>query len=107
MLVYGNVNIDFGVHDIVLKQGDYSTNGLDTRDISLFAILSSAKNIADYSISTHFGLGTGKIVQDSQYDSLSNPEQKLRAFLGFQFITPLLKKLHKNLQYTTFLLHWQ
>ena len=91
VLVYGNVNIDFGIHDIVLKQGTNSTNGLDTRDISLFAILSSNKNIADYSISTHLGLGTGKIVQDSQLNE-PNPEQKIGAFLGFQFKTPFMKK---------------
>ena len=69
MFVYGNVNIDFGVHDILWKEGPeyYSESGLDTRDVSLFAMLSSEKTIADYSISTHIGLGTGKIVQDSQF----------------------------------------
>ena len=74
-----------------MKQGAYSTNGLDTRDISLFAILSSDKNIADYSISTHLGLGTGKIVQDSQLNE-ADTKQKLGAFLGFQFKTPFMKK---------------
>ena len=91
MLVYGDVNIDLGVHDVVLKQGNYSITGLDTRDISLFAVLSSEKTIKDYTISTHWGFGTGKIVQYSQKYQ-SNPEQKLGAFLGFQFKTPLLKK---------------
>ena len=91
MLVYGNVNIDIGVHDIFVRQGNYATSGLDTKDISLFAVLSSYKTFADYSISTHFGLGTGKIARDSQLYQ-SNPEQEIGVFLGFQFKTPLLKK---------------
>ena len=79
-----------GVHDIFIRQGNYSINGLDTREVSLFAVLSNKKIMKDYSISTLFGLGTGKIVQDSQL-YLSNPEQTLGIFLGFQFTTPLLK----------------
>ena len=91
MLVYGNVNFDIGVHDIFYRQGNYSTNGLDTGDISFFAVLNSATVISDYSISTHLGLGTGKIAQDSQLYN-PNPEQKIGAFLGFQFKTPFLNK---------------
>ena len=90
ILVYGNINIDIGVHDIFIRQGNYSTSGLDTREISLFAVLSNAKTIADYSISTDFGFGTGKIIQDSQLYQ-SNIEQKIGVFLGFQFNTPFLK----------------
>ena len=91
VLVYGNVNLDIGAHDIFLRQGNYSTNGLATKDISLFAVISTDKTIKDYSISTHFGLGTGKIVQDPQ-KYLSDLEQTVGIFLGFQFTTPLLKK---------------
>ena len=91
MLVYGNIVADMGIHDIIWKPGTNSTSGLDTRNISFFAVLSSEKKIEDYTISTHFGLGTGKIVQYSQLNS-SNPEQIIGTFLGMQFITPLLKK---------------
>ena len=91
ILVYGNVNLDIGAHDIFLRMGNYSTIGFDTRDISFFAVLSNVKSITDYSISTYFGLGTGKIVQDSQLYQ-TNPEQKIGAFLGFQFRIPTLKK---------------
>ena len=91
MLVYGNINIDIGIHDILLGQGNYSINGLNTKDLSLFAVVSTNKNIENYSITTHFGLGTGKIIQDSQkYNSDSG--QKIGAFIGFEFKTPLLKK---------------
>ena len=64
---------------------------MDTREVSLFALLSSKKIFEDYAISTHLGFGTGKIVQDSQL-YLSNPEQKIGTFLGFQFKTPFLIK---------------
>ena len=91
VLVYGNVNFDIGIHDIFLRQGNYSTNGFDTRNISLFAVLSSDKTFKDFSISTHVGLGSGKIVQDFQ-TYLPTREQTIGIFLGFQFKTPLLKK---------------
>ena len=91
MLVYGNVHCDIGVHDILHRQGNNITNGLDTREISLFAVLSSEKTFQDYAISTHIGFGTGKIVQDAQNDTAFT-EQTIGAFLGFQFNTPFLKQ---------------
>ena len=45
-----------------------------SEDVSLFAVLSSYKAINNYTISTHCGLGTGKIVQDSHSDSEENSE---------------------------------
>ena len=91
MVVYGNVNFDIGIHDILFRQGQDVTNGLDTKEVSLFTVLSSTKEFADYAITTHMGFGTGKIVQDSQADT-NYTEQKIGTFLGFQFKTPLLKK---------------
>ncbi len=96
MLVYGDINFDIGIHDIALMVGDYSSTKLDTRNISFFAVLSSDKltfwgeNRSDedyFSISTHLGIGSGKIVQDSQLGEPSS-EQKIGAFLGFQFKIP-------------------
>ena len=75
MLVYGNVHCDIGVHDILHRQGNNITNGLDTREISLFAVLSSEKTFQDYAISTHIGFGTGKIVQDAQNDTQTEEEE--------------------------------
>ena len=91
LLVYGNVNLDFGVQDILFGESSGFTNGLDTREISLFGVLSSKKEFEDYAISTHLGLGTGKIVQDAQSDT-TYEKQKIGMFLGFQFKTPWLKK---------------
>ena len=89
--IHGNLAIDLGVHDIVWRQGNYTTTGLDTRDVSFFAILSNQKSIENYTISTHFGLGTGKIVNYSQLENI-NAKQTIGAFFGFQFKTPLLRK---------------
>jgi len=91
MLIYGNVEIEMGIHDIVWKLGDYSTTGLDTREVSFFAVLSNEKNIKKYSIITHLGLGTGKIAGYSQLEE-SDSKQNIGAFLGFEFKTPLLIK---------------
>ena len=89
--IHGSLAIDLGVHDIVWRQGNYTTTGLDTRDVSFFAILSNQKSIENYTISTHFGLGTGKIVNYTQLENI-NAKQTVGAFFGFQFKTPLLRK---------------
>jgi len=91
LLVYGNVNLDFGVQDILFGEKNEFTNGLKTGEISLFGVLSNKKEFEDYAISTHIGLGTGKIVQDAQSDT-TYEKQKIGMFLGFQFKTPWLKK---------------
>ena len=91
VLEYGGVNIDIGMHDLLFRSGSDSTDGLDTKGISLFGVLSSEKKFSDYSIATHLGLGSGKINEDSHL-FVSNPNQNLGVFLGFQFITPILKK---------------
>ena len=43
VFIHGNIAIDLGVHDIIWKQGNYSTSGLDTKDVSFFAVLSNQK----------------------------------------------------------------
>ena len=93
MLSYGDVNLDIGIQDILFRQGSdiTSANGLDTKGISLFAVISTKKQyFENYAISSHLGFGTGKINQDSHL-YLSNPEQNLGIFLGFNFSTSIFK----------------
>jgi len=91
LLAYGNVNLDVGIHDLLFRSGSDSSDGLDTRGISIFSVLSSEKRFSDYAIATHLGLGSGKINEDSHLFE-SNPSQNLSVFLGFKFTTPILKK---------------
>jgi len=95
ILQFGDVFIDVGAHDILYRQGSESYNGIDTKGVSLFGVISSKKHIDDYTISTHIGLGTGKINSDSQI-YFENQKQKLSAFLGFRFNSPILKKKNSN-----------
>ena len=90
ILVHEDINIDIGIHDIVFRHGDYESNGLNTNNLSLFAILSNNKTFKDYSISTHLGIGTGKLVQDPE-SYTSDPSQEIGAFLGFELKTPFFK----------------
>ena len=90
ILVYENINFDIGIHDIVFRQGAYESSGLNTNNLSLFAILSTNKIFPDYSISTHLGLGTGKVIDDSEKYDGSDPPQKIGAFIGFQLKKPFL-----------------
>ena len=71
IFIYGNIKLDMGLHDIIWKSGDYSTTGLDTREISFFTVLSNEKSIKKYSIITHLGIGTGKIAEYSQLENSS------------------------------------
>ena len=90
---YGDVHFDVGIQDVLFRQGSNSTDadGLDTKGISLFTTLSSAKKFNDYAIATHLGFGSGKINEDS-HQYVTNPAQNIGVFLGFQFSTPYLKK---------------
>ena len=91
MFIFGNVNLEIGMHDILFRSGSDTTDGLDTKGISLFTILSSEKYFEDYAIATNLGFGSGKINEDSQL-YVSNPTQNIGVFLGFHFKTPYLKK---------------
>ena len=93
MFKYGNVNIDVGIQDVIFRQGSDSADddGLDTKGVSLFAVLSSAKKKDDYAIATHLGFGSGKINEDSHL-YVSNQKQNVGVFLGFNFTTPFMKK---------------
>ncbi len=93
ILLYGDVYLDIGVQDLLFRQGSDSldANGLDTKGLSLFTVLSSKKYFSDYAIATHLGFGSGKINEDSHL-YVTNPKQEIGVFLGFEFTTPLLKK---------------
>ena len=93
MVEYGDVKLDVGIQDVILRQGSdiEDADGLDTKGVSLFAVLSSAKHFEDYAIATHLGFGSGKINEDSHL-YVSSPKQNIGVFLGFNFTTPFLKK---------------
>jgi hypothetical protein len=93
IVMYSDVYLDMGIQDVLFRQGNDSVDvgGLDTKGVSLFAVLSNKKYFDDYAIATHLGVGSGKINEDSHY-YVTNPEQNLGVFLGFNFTTPLLKK---------------
>ena len=93
MFEYGDVHFDVGIQDVLFRQGSNSTDadGLDTKGVSLFAVLSSAKEFNDYAIATHLGFGSGKINEDSHL-YVTNPSQNIGVFLGFQFSTPYLRE---------------
>ena len=90
LLSYGDININIGIQDILYRQGSDSTNGLDTKGISLFTVLNNESKIDQYNIITHLGIGSGKINSDSHFNN--NYNQNINVFLGFEFNTPYLKK---------------
>ena len=93
ILEYGDFRIDAGIQDLILRQGTgiLDADGLDTKGLSFFSIISTSKSFNDYSIATHLGFGTGKINQDSHLFNI-DPDQNIGVFLGFNFTTPFLIK---------------
>ena len=93
IVVYSDVYLDVGIQDILFRQGNDTVyvDGLDTKGVSLFAVLSNKKYFDDYAIATYLGVGSGKIHEDS-HQYITSPEQNLGIFLGFNFTTPFLKK---------------
>ena len=79
VVMYSEVYLDVGIQDVLFRQGSDSidVNGLDTKGVSLFAVLSNKKYFDDYAIATHY--------------YVTNPKQNLDVFLGFNFTTPFLK----------------
>ena len=90
ILEYGDFRVDAGIQDLILRQGTDTDDGLDTRGLSFFSIMSTTKSFDDYFISTHLGFGTGKVNEDpNEYNE--SPNQNIGVFLGFNFKTPFLK----------------
>ena len=92
ILEYGDFKIDAGMQDFIFRQGTDTLNsdGLDTKGLSIFSVISTIKSFDDYTIATHLGFGTGKINEDSHLFN-SNPKQNIGIFLGFNFTTSFLK----------------
>ena len=93
IMMYSDVYLDVGIQDVLFRQGSDSVyvDGLDTKGVSLFAVLSNKKYFNDYAIATYLGIGSGKINEDSHH-YVTNPKQSVGVFLGFNFTTPFLKK---------------
>ena len=92
ILEYGDFKIDAGIQDLIFRQGTGTLNsdGLDTKGLSIFSVISTIKSFDDYTIATHLGFGTGKINEDAHLFN-SNPKQNIGIFLGFNFTTSFLK----------------
>ena len=86
---YGDVTFSAGIHDFL-----YMRDGNDVirvNDISFFGLFTSYKEFENYSLSIHFGGGTGKI----QYDPQTTDDvdvQSAGGFLGFSLKTSYFEK---------------
>jgi len=85
---YGNVNIDFGVQDVIYESE--TTNNT----LSLFTNFSSNKQFDGFVLTSLLGFGSGKIGSDSHdFANVNGFNEEISAgvFLGFHLNTPYLK----------------
>jgi hypothetical protein len=55
---YGDISFSAGMHDLVIRQGEKNLN-IDTKTVSMFAVLSNEKQFTNNSLYTYMGFGTG------------------------------------------------
>lgn len=55
---YGDISFSAGIHDLVIRQGEKNLN-IDTKTVSMFAVLSNEKQFTNNSLYTYMGFGTG------------------------------------------------
>ena len=95
VFVRNNISFTVGLQDIVFEN---STNGfnLDPKELSLFGIVSSQKQIGKYNMNTFIGFGTGGFgaIDTVAIDTLAEQSTGTNAgvFAGAIFNTPYLEK---------------
>ena len=84
---YANVSISTGIHDVIYKNDNEQSLKID--DMSFFTVLTSKKQINDYTLAINFGVGTGKVKYDPHitYDA---DIETAGVFVGFLLNTPYL-----------------
>jgi len=71
VFAYGDISLATGIHDLVIRQGEKNLN-IDTKTLSLFAILSNEKQFPNNSLYTYMGFGTGGLAAAFGDDSTTS-----------------------------------
>ena len=90
---YNDISVSIGLQDIVFKNSESESGlSLSPKQLSFFAVVSSAKSLGSYNLQTFLGFGTGGFgAQDSipVADSTGTPAG---VFAGFHLNTPFFNK---------------
>ena len=84
---YSHVSISMGIHDIIYRNDNEES--LKIKDMSIFTVLTSKKQINDYNLAINFGIGTGKVKYDPHI-SYDQDIETAGVFVGFLLNTPYL-----------------
>ncbi|SVB02414.1 uncharacterized protein METZ01_LOCUS155268, partial [marine metagenome] len=95
---YQDVSISLGLQDIVFQNTDESSQlSLNSDELSLFAVVSSEKEVGSYKMNTYLGFGTGSLgpISTPQFDDDGSPQTVVNdtgstagVFVGFVLNTP-------------------
>ena len=95
---YQDVSISLGLQDIVFQNTDESSQlSLNSDELSLFAVVSSEKEVGSYKMNTYLGFGTGSLgpISTPQFDDdgysqtvANDTGSTAGVFVGFVLNTP-------------------
>ena len=95
---YQDVSISLGLQDIVFQNTEESSQlSLNSDELSLFAVVSSEKEVGSYKMNTYLGFGTGSLgpISTPQFDDEGSPQTVANdtgstagVFVGFILNTP-------------------
>tara|TARA_B100000809_G_scaffold135307_2_gene132903 strand:+ start:1743 stop:3149 length:1407 start_codon:yes stop_codon:yes gene_type:complete len=95
---YQDVSISLGLQDIVFQNTEESSQlSLNSDELSLFAVVSSEKEVGSYKMNTYLGFGTGSLgpISTPQFDDDGSPQTVANdtgstagVFVGFILNTP-------------------
>jgi tetratricopeptide (TPR) repeat protein len=86
VFAYGDISLAAGIHDLVIRQGEKNLN-IDTKTLSLFAVLSNEKQFPNNNLFTYMGFGTGGLAAAFGEDSTTSAG----VFAGILIHTNILK----------------
>ncbi|MEE1573725.1 MAG: hypothetical protein V1257_09075, partial [Candidatus Neomarinimicrobiota bacterium] len=99
---YQDVSISLGLQDIVFQNTDESSQlSLNSDELSLFAVVSSEKDVGSYKMNTYLGFGTGSLgpISTPQFDDDGSTQTAANdtgstagVFVGFVLNTPYLAR---------------
>ena len=97
---YQDVSISIGLQDIVFQDTDESSQlSLNSDELSLFAVVSSEKEVGSYKMNTYMGFGSGSLapISTPQFNddgsintTISDTGSVAGVFVGFVLNTPYL-----------------
>ena len=90
---YNDISVSIGLQDIVFKNSESESGlSLSPKQLSFFAVVSSAKTLGSYNLQTFLGFGTGGFGAQDSLPATDSTGTPAGVFAGFHLNTPFFNK---------------